>query len=132
MHTSLASLQFKNDSNWVQDRCEGSAIFRVAGPAALAAVATAGQAPLEMQHIGPAARSLRQLNLALQKFSTRFPSFCTQAVQFRSSCDPKTRLIYHVTRGNSFKGIISPEQCNLTNKNLVFGVIIKPRISSFK
>ena len=48
-------LAIENDSIWVQERCGGSAIFRVAGPAALAAVATAGQAPLEMQHIGPTA-----------------------------------------------------------------------------
>ena len=45
MHTFLTSLQFKHDSNLFQNRCGGSAIFRVAGPAA----------PLEMQHIGPTA-----------------------------------------------------------------------------
>ena len=32
-------------------------------------------------------------------------------------------LAVSYTRADSGKGIICPEQCNLTNKNLVFGII---------
>ena len=78
-------------------------------------------------HVGLRFASLRFVDQArlrdfLHTKSVRWLGCVIELVSM-SDCDRAPKNRSDNTRGNSIKGIICPEQCNLTNKNLVFGII---------